>query len=147
MSPAKKRSLDSLGSPEDWIVHAKSDLALATVAQANRTVDILDEQICFHAQQAAEKALKAVLLFNHVDFKLGHDLSYLLDLIETTGTSIPAEIEDVESLTPYAVTFRYPGYTDDETGNVDVSETIAIAGRTIAWAESIVMEPAHGPIP
>ena len=58
--------MESLGSPEDWIVHAKSDLTFAVLAQENRTADILSSQICFHAQQAAEKALKAVLLHNRM---------------------------------------------------------------------------------
>ena len=45
------------GSPSDWLRHACSDLELARVA---RTPKILLEGLCFHAQQAAEKALKAL---------------------------------------------------------------------------------------
>lgn len=48
------------------MAHALSDLNLARLGQEKE--DILHEQICFHAQQAVEKALKAVLLFNKVDF-------------------------------------------------------------------------------
>jgi len=42
-------------SPQQWLAHAQSDLRLARLAEKN---DILPEQICFHAQQAVEKAFK-----------------------------------------------------------------------------------------
>ena len=47
------------GSPTDWLRHAYSDLALASITPSSQ---ILLEQLCFHAQQAAEKALKAILV-------------------------------------------------------------------------------------
>ena len=49
------------GSPREWIEHARSDLALARLGRDAQ--DVLPAQVCFHAQQAVEKALKAVLLF------------------------------------------------------------------------------------
>ena len=59
-------------SPQEWMLHADSDLALAKIA--SKSEDILNEQICFHAQQAVEKAIKAVLLFYKIDFPLTHDI-------------------------------------------------------------------------
>ena len=47
------------GSPQDWLRHARSDLALAGVPKTGK---VLYAHLCFHAQQAAEKALKGVLL-------------------------------------------------------------------------------------
>ena len=47
------------GSPEDWLRYARSDLALAQQRQAP---EILLATLCFHAQQAAEKSIKAVLV-------------------------------------------------------------------------------------
>ena len=43
------------GSPDDWLRHARSDLALA---RSRKGRDVLYEHLCFHAQQAAEKAIK-----------------------------------------------------------------------------------------
>ncbi len=63
--PAKKRTPTT---PEDWMIHALSDLKLAQLGKENE--DVLHEQICFHTQQAVEKALKAVLLFCKIDFPL-----------------------------------------------------------------------------
>ncbi|MGD0091486.1 MAG: HEPN domain-containing protein [Planctomycetota bacterium] len=47
------------GSPEEWLRYARSDLA---VARKPCQPEILLETLCFHAQQAAEKSLKAVLV-------------------------------------------------------------------------------------
>src|SRR6266571_2005457 len=47
------------GSPEDWLRHARSDLALA---QQRSAPEILLTTLCFHTQQAAEKGIKAVLV-------------------------------------------------------------------------------------
>lgn len=51
------------GSPESWLVYANSDLALAKSAAGP---GILLESLCFHAQQAAEKAIKAVLIHSGI---------------------------------------------------------------------------------
>lgn len=54
------------GSPDEWLSHAKSDLRLASLAAEDELVR--REQVCFHAQQAAEKAIKAVLLSREIEF-------------------------------------------------------------------------------
>ncbi|MBU0899268.1 HEPN domain-containing protein [bacterium] len=54
MNPSKKRRL--LVLPEEWLKSALSDLKLGKLGKENG--DILEEQICFHTQQAAEKAVK-----------------------------------------------------------------------------------------
>nr|VFJ88350.1 MAG: HEPN domain-containing protein [Candidatus Kentron sp. H]VFJ93548.1 MAG: HEPN domain-containing protein [Candidatus Kentron sp. H]VFJ94873.1 MAG: HEPN domain-containing protein [Candidatus Kentron sp. H] len=79
--------------------YAKSDLALARTAGSP---DIMPKMLCFHAQQAAEKALKAVLLAGNTDFPNTHNLRFLLDRIPSR-IEIPPEIEDAALLTDYAV--------------------------------------------
>jgi HEPN domain-containing protein len=69
----------------------------------------LREQVCFHAQQAAEKALKAVLVSWRIDFPYTHDIKGLLRIAETSGIVIPPTIQQAALLTPYAVETRYPG--------------------------------------
>lgn len=51
------RSEDRPGSPDDWLSHARSDLALAEISPPE---DVMLEGLCFHAQQAVEKAIKAL---------------------------------------------------------------------------------------
>lgn len=121
-------------SPEEWLIHARSDLKLAKIG-LNK--DILPEQICFHAQQAVEKALKAVLLFYKVDFPFTHDIEELLDVFETNKISVPANLLDAGMLTPYAVETRYPGFWG-EISESDVSEAISLANKVIKWAKEII---------
>lgn len=58
------------GSPEHWLIHARSDLRAGIVLRTDEWV--LSEKGCFHFQQAAEKALKCVLLAHGVDFPRTH---------------------------------------------------------------------------
>lgn len=62
----------------------------------------------FHAQQAAEKALKALLIKHQVPFGKTHDLEDLLRLAEPVAPGIRQELAEAEALTPYAVDARYP---------------------------------------
>ena len=126
------------GSPEEWLAHARSDANLAQLAKGRQ--DVLAEQVCFHAQQAVEKALKAVLLFRHVDFPLTHDLEALVELLESHGVQCPSEVAQVDTLTPYAVETRYPGSFDD-IRDEDVDEAIWIATRVLVWAEAFLNRP------
>ena len=91
------------GSPEAWIRYAKSDLNLAGVA---RPSGVLLEVLCFHAQQAAEKVLKAVLVALRIPVPHTHNIGMLLDLLPDE-VNIPPDIQDSRLLTDYAVMGRY----------------------------------------
>ncbi len=66
------------------------------------------EAASFHAQQAAEKALKALLVRHQVNFRKTHDLGELLRLAEPVASGISQALGEVEALTPHAVDSRYP---------------------------------------
>jgi HEPN domain-containing protein len=131
MTPPKR---PVLGDPFAWLISAESDLKLARLGH-NR--DILAEQICFHAQQAVEKAFKAVLLAKNIDFPLTHDLEELLDIFAEAGTDLPEDLLEVGSLTPYAVETRYPGFWAP-IEQEDVEEALLCAERALKWAYEIV---------
>ena len=130
MNPPPKKRIPA--TPEEWLKHAHSDLKLAQLGRRNEGV--LHEQVCFHAQQTVEKTLKAVLLFCNIDFPLTHDLEELIDILERAGISLPQEIRDIGTLTPYAVETRYPGCWEEITIH-DVEEAIHLAEITLKWAE------------
>lgn len=123
------------GFPDEWLSHAKSDLRLARLAAGDEFVR--KEQVCFHAQQAAEKAIKAVLLHLQIEFPLTHDIEQLLEIIESSGVSIPEDVQSAGSLTPYAVEARYPGYWFEISEN-DVKEALEAAGNSVRWAETTI---------
>ena len=120
------------GEPADWLRRARSDLELARVRRNSR---ILLEDLCFHAQQAAEKALKAVLVFRSIPFPKTHNIITLLDLLPG-GLSFPEE-EGAPILTDYAVLTRYPGDLEPVTEE-EYLKALQIAEATVQWAEKIV---------
>ena len=70
------------------------------------------EIICFHCQQAAEKAIKALFVLKEIEVIKIHDLTILLKKIETFFL-IPLSVKNAsDDLTPFAATFRYPQYPD-----------------------------------
>ena len=124
------------GSPQDLFVHAKSDLRLARLARRHKAV--LREQVCFHAQQACEKALKAVLLSKGLEFPLVQDLEALLEIAQEGGIRLPRDVREIGALSPYAVEARYPGYYEDDITQAQVDEAIRLAERTMIWASTML---------
>jgi HEPN domain-containing protein len=69
--------------------------------------DVPDHVTGFLAQQAIEKALKAVLIARDIPFERKHDIDYLCGLIEDAGLDLTPELNAAVALTPWAVEFRY----------------------------------------
>lgn len=69
--------------------------------------DIADAIVGFHAQQAVEKALKAVLSCHQIPFRRTHDIAELLDLLADHGLALPPNAGDLDELNPFAVEARY----------------------------------------
>ena len=136
MRPRSKRRRP--GSPQDWFAHAQSDLRLARLARSHKTV--FREQACFHAQQACEKALKAVLLSMALEFPLVHDIEALLEIAKEGGVRLPREVREAGALSPYAVEARYPGYEEGITP-AEADEAIRVAGRVVMWASTTLRTP------
>lgn len=126
------RDRGDLGAPAEWLRRAKSNLA---IARQQATEDIYWEDLCFETQQAAEKALKAVLLFKNIPFRLIHDLSEPLTLLEQHGVSLPEDIRAAAALTDYSVEARYPGPFEPVTED-EYREALRIAETVVAWAEA-----------
>jgi len=112
------------------------DLARRFLALADRdinTVKLLagipesdDEAIGFHAQQAVEKCLKAVLALHEVPFRKTHDLVELVDLLRDSGLPLPPNADALNELNPFAVTFRYDFIVEamDREQMQDIVETV-----------------------
>lgn len=123
------------GSPADWLRYARSDLELASIVRPD---EVLFEGLCFHTQQAAEKALKAVLIDKGIPPPKTHNIRTLLELLPQDIT-IPQKIDDAASLSDYAVVSRYPGEfepVDEE----EYKETVQLAETVVLWAEKIIQQ-------
>lgn len=120
-------------NPQEWLRYAKSDLAFAKLPKPE---DALWEGLCFHAQQAAEKAIKAVLVSHSIDFPKTHDITEILVLLEQAGFPVPEEIKEAGRLTQYAVVTRYPG-EDEPVTEDEYREAVALAEKIVQWAEKM----------
>lgn len=96
-------------------------------------LDIADSVVGFHAQQAVEKALKAVLAFTGDDFPWTHDLRHLIDRLEARETPLPASLREVNVLAPWAVEFRY-GETIDDL--LEREQALVLVSEVIEWAQA-----------
>jgi HEPN domain-containing protein len=121
------------GSPADWLRHAHSDLELS---QAKPSPKVLFEDLCFHAQQSAEKALKAVLIAKDTPFPRTHNIRTLLDLLPKS-LELPDEVQRSGKLTAYAVASRYPGVVEP-INEEEHREAIDLAEAVVRWAEKII---------
>jgi HEPN domain-containing protein len=90
-----------------WIKKADQDLAAAEILLSN--VVRLQPVIAFHAQQAVEKYLKAVLVRHQVYFPKTHNIGTLLDLVALCERATAAALREAALLTPFGVEVRYPG--------------------------------------
>jgi HEPN domain-containing protein len=81
------------------LARARGDLA---IAKAPLPEGAFFEDLCFHAQQAAEKALKAVYLHLGWNFRYTHDLDQLLEGLRRNGLTIPDNVDEAAVLSSFA---------------------------------------------
>ncbi len=101
MSPPERFPPDD---PREWMNRARSNLAMAK----NCVPDAYLEDLCFQVQQAAEKAIKAVMIKRGIDFPYVHDLARLLSLLTETDGTNPDFVEQAEKLSRFATVTQCP---------------------------------------
>ena len=116
------------------LARARADLSAAHLVAAAADQD--DGVIGFHAQQAVEKAIKAVLAKRGREIPRTHDLAYLFELADRTAASVPPDLHDVAWLNPWAVTMRY----DEQSSALDRAAAVSASPRAVAWAEGAIAE-------
>ena len=117
------------GSPADWLDFARGDLAVARVLLLS---DVPPRAPAWHAQQAAEKALKAVLVARGEAVPRTHDL---LDLAARAGSHVSGlpSTRDLADLTFHAVQPRYP----DDLAEVDEADALRAASTAERVLDSV----------
>ena len=103
-----------------------------------------DEIIGFHAQQAVEKSLKAVLTNSAVYYGRTHDLGTLLGLLQSNNILFPVELEEVGRLTPFATRFRYADMAPELGKPFDRLWAHELVRKVRAWAESTLSDKQTG---
>jgi len=120
----------------EWMRRARSDLALANLIEVE---EISPEILAFHAQQAVEKALKALLVQRQVDFPRTHNIGMLFILCAESGYEVEDYLREADKLSDYAVAARYPGEMT-EVSREEAKITADVANKIFDWAKNQVEE-------
>ena len=116
--------------PREWLNRARSNLVRAKSPIPGAYL----EDHCFDAQQAAEKAVKAVMISRGAQFPYVHDIAHLLSVLEATGEHVPEAVRDAERLTQYAFVTRYPT-TNTPVSEHEHAEAVEMAHTVVRRAE------------
>jgi HEPN domain-containing protein len=120
---------------ESWIDRAKSSYELSKATISN---NIYFEDLCYQAQQAAEKALKGLLIYYGVEPELTHNIGILLNELEKV-TEVDENIKETMDLTNYSVQTKYPGEYDAITKE-EYENAVKIAKGCLDWVEKNIKE-------
>lgn len=113
---------------EAWsrlIERARADLDAAGILN----VPAQYHNACYHAQQAAEKSLKALLRNNGISYPKTHDLGTLVDLVRRLDSGFPEFVVEAETLTQFAVEARYRESARADIDDTNTREAIEYSGR------------------
>ena len=125
--------MTEVNDPRAWAASAEEDFVLARTALQRKKP--LVSGACFHAQQCAEKYMKALLISKGADFPKTHDLLMLNNLCSVAGIFLEIEPKYLNTLTDYAARTRYPG----QGPNVDdAKEAIELAKLVRSFAEKFL---------
>jgi HEPN domain-containing protein len=114
---------------KQWLEHAEEDLRLAKHA-FRLSSSCPCKLIAFHAQQCAEKYLKAFLALKKVDFPYTHNISLLLEM-SSDHAAWAKDLLEAETLTDYAVTARYPGAEKVTKKDAELAVKTAVKVRNV----------------
>ena len=128
---------------QSWLFKAKRDLASAQ-RLAEGSAPLLDTAV-YHCQQAAEKSLKAFLIFHDVRVAKTHDLEELVIKAAAFTSDYAAMAGAAGSLTQYATLFRYPGARLEPT-QVEYEQAYQQASQFVAITLALISSEAH-PVP
>lgn len=113
------------GEVRRWLAYARSDLEAAQVLL--QKPESYPRQICFLAQQAVEKVIKAALIMADVSVPRIHDLDGLRNLLPD-GWRVKVEHPDLAFLSVWAVEARYPG---DSPEAIETDARISFSRRRL----------------
>jgi HEPN domain-containing protein len=127
MADRAELATELLGLAGDDLMAGQALLGVAAVS---------DAIVGFHAQQAAEKALKAALAAVGVEFPFTHNILTLMQLCDDSALPLPDVLATLDLLTPYGVVGRYGARSP---GAVDRATAVQLAEEAVTWARSVVL--------
>lgn len=127
-----------LADAEPWLERAESDLGVAIFTMANSSE--YRDAVAFHAQQAAEKALKGFLVAHGQPIERTHSLIRLIEDCETVDPLMQQFAFTAQTLTPYATEFRYPGRRSDPP-DAEAQSAVQLASAVVSYVRARLSSP------
>lgn len=118
-----------------WLAKARRDLDSARRLLSDTPP--YRDTAAYHCQQAAEKAIKAVLCARGTPFPRSHDLTMLVSLAADALSDVHRLADGAATLTPYATLYRYPDAVM-EPDDADVAEAMAMAYAFLRAAQDYI---------
>ena len=133
----------NMAAAQEWLAYAEADLGVADHLYKTYHPKPL-QIICFHCQQAAEKAVKAVIVFygSQGGLPRKHDLFLLLNQIKNMVVIEGKFFDYADMLAPYGVAMRYPNELPLEERHAEMA--IRMAMEIVEWAKQIIVEENAG---
>jgi len=91
----------------------------------------------FHAQQAVEKAIKAVLSWHSIAYPRTHNLGALVELLRAHSLPVPPDADDLSQLTPFGTMLRYGEVPDEDLDIPGQQWLLDTVRRTLEWADQV----------
>ena len=132
------QTADRLADTTRWLRYAEEDLT--TVETFLGHPHVPPRQSCWFAQQSAEKALKAALIFLQIDFHRTHNLNVLRDLLPENW-QLKITHPDLSDLTRWVIEARYP---EDMQGSTTAEATEAVKQARAIWTSVSTALAQHG---
>lgn len=130
------------------------ELLLRKAAEDEEALDILLRSpaapvavLGFHAQQAAEKLLKAALKAARTEYPYTHVLDHLLRLLAAEGATVPEALREVRTLTPFAAHLRYETLDEDTATAADFAHVRQLLHGLRIWVEAFIEDRSWGELP
>ncbi len=116
----------------EWLDRARSNLERSRVERKSRYIKY--EDMCYDCQQCVEKALKALMVFEGIEFEWTHNIGVLIKNLEARGIVVPDIVKKSASLSVYAVRTRYPGEEEPVTKK-EFKEARTLAEIVFKWVK------------
>lgn len=122
-----------------WLSWAIEDLDLAQATL--KTEGLVPRGACAWAQQAAEKALKALLVDRDIDPPKSHDLARLARMMPELDAGAPES--SLDDLSRWSIEGRYPADLAEATSR-DAYSAVAVAAEVVIAARSVLETALDG---
>ena len=124
-------TFDESVNPDAWLRRAEANLK-----RTGSPADEYAEIECFHAQQTAEMAVKAVYVAMKIPHPYTHEIRELLNGLRREGVFVPDAVWEADGLTVHAVISRYPGVVN--ATEKDRVKAVRLARAVLNWAKGEV---------